>query len=75
MEACGSTKNDYHLVEPIEVRPADDVKHDGWYILFYGDIVNTERTKRDAQREAEKLLDNPRDEHGWLVQNTGRSYR
>lgn len=71
MEAFGSTKRHYEEIEAIVVQPAED---GGWAILLYGEEVQRERYKGDAQRQAELLLDNPRDKHGWLVQNTGRSY-
>lgn len=74
MEAFGSTKNAYSTIEPIVVRPRDGKKGNGWEVLLYGDSVQLAETKSEAQREAEKLLDNERDSHGWPKQNTGRIY-
>lgn len=69
MEREGSTQNRYSTIDHIEVRPAAT---GGWDVVLYGDPVYNCRHKNEAQREAEKLLDNPRDASGWLVQNTGR---
>lgn len=73
MERIDSRRNAFALVEPIVVQPSDD--GDGWDILLYGDVVHNVHTKSEAQREAEKLLDNPRDNSGWLIENCGRYAR
>lgn len=69
MEHVSSRRSEYRLVEPILVQPAESGT--GWDILLYGDIVHNVEYKRDAQREAERLLDNPRDTSGYLIHTTG----
>jgi hypothetical protein len=71
MERFGSTKSCYSEIEEIVVQPA---KEGGWAILLDGEPIQHEKYKGDAQRQAELLLDNPRDSSGWLVQNTGRIF-
>lgn len=74
MEAYGSTKAHYETIDHIVVQPRNGKRDNGWEVLLYGDSVQLAPDKRTAQREAERLLDNPRSPSGWLVQNTGRSY-
>jgi hypothetical protein len=73
LEAIGSTRTAFTQVDAIEVRPADD--SNGWDVVLRGDIVEHHRTKFDAQRAAEALLDNPRDAAGWLIPTTGAVVR
>jgi hypothetical protein len=64
MERAGSRKNDYQVIEEIQVQRAEDGK--GWNILLFGDVVGNEHYKSDAQRAAEDMLDNPKDKFGWV---------
>lgn len=75
MEAFGSTKMNYRTIDAIVVRPKDGKPGNGWEIVLYGEpMPEPFPTKNEAQRAAEDLLDNERDRHGWLVQNTGRPF-
>lgn len=70
MERAGSTKRQYAMIDEIEVRPASDGS--GWEVVLYGDPVATGiRYKRDAQRQAEELLDNNKDSYGFFLKTTG----
>lgn len=68
MEAAGSTKGDYHLIEEIVVYPEPGA---GWQVRIDGDPVATYPYKSDAQLAAESLLDNNRDRFGWPLKTTG----
>lgn len=70
MEAAGSTRRHYAEIEEIEVRPASSGV--GWAVVVCGDEVDITKYKREAQWEAEQLLDNPRDSAGWPLENCGR---
>lgn len=67
MVHADSRKNEYREIEHIQVRRVPDGK--GWQVLHYGDRVFPPEgeisSKNRAQREAEKLIDNPRDDHGY----------
>lgn len=70
MERAGSTRRNYSLIDEIEVRPASNGS--GWEVVVDGSPVATGISyKRDAQRQAEELLDNNKDSYGFFLKTTG----
>ena len=57
MEHWASRKHFYRTVDGICITNLYCGVGKGWDIILFGDIIQHEKTKGDAQREAEKLLD------------------
>jgi hypothetical protein len=60
MEHCSSTRRAYRTIDEIKITNLYCGPGNGWDLVVLGDIVGHERTKTEAQGEAEKLLDGSR---------------